>query len=176
MMGQKEAVAVSALETPIEIVHLAATPAGLLKVTLGDGAGEAFTQWPELAHWSTAPSLLTGEILRQAEMQLLEYLSGARRQFDLPFDLRGTAFQRMVWEAVAAIPYGETMTYGAIAARLGKPSAARAVGAANGANPLPIFVPCHRVLGADGSLTGYGGGLPIKRALLELEQTGRLSS
>jgi methylated-DNA-[protein]-cysteine S-methyltransferase len=101
--------------------------------------------------------------------QLDEYFSGARTSFDLPLRLEGAAFDRAVWDALQEIPYGTTATYGAIAARLGKPDRARAVGAANARNPVAIVVPCHRVIGANGKLTGYGGGLGRKRALLALE-------
>ena len=101
--------------------------------------------------------------------QLAEYFSGTRRTFTLPLAPEGTAFQHAVWQALRAIPYGHTISYGELARRLGRTHGARAVGLANGANPLPIIVPCHRVIGADGSLTGFGGGLPIKRALLALE-------
>ena len=101
--------------------------------------------------------------------QLGEYFAGRRVRFDLPLAPRGTEFQRRVWHALRQIPYGETISYGELARRIGKPSASRAVGLANGANPLPILIPCHRVIGADGSLTGFGGGLPIKRKLLALE-------
>ena len=101
--------------------------------------------------------------------QLDEYFSGARRAFRLPLAPAGTAFQLAVWEALRAIPYGQTVSYTELARRLGNAGSARAVGLANGANPLPIIVPCHRVIGADGSLTGFGGGLHIKRALLSLE-------
>jgi methylated-DNA-[protein]-cysteine S-methyltransferase len=109
------------------------------------------------------------EVLRDARVQLELYFAGERRAFDLPLAPRGTAFQREVWNALRDIPYGETISYAQLALRIGKPSAMRAVGAANGRNPLPIVVPCHRVIGADGSLTGFGGGLPTKRFLLELE-------
>ncbi len=110
-----------------------------------------------------------------AAVQLTEYFAGTRRAFDIPLAPRGTAFQRRVWVAVAAIPYGKTRSYGAIAAEIGAPDGVRAVGAANGQNPWPIIVPCHRVIGSDGSLTGYGGGLAIKRALLVFERgTGSL--
>ena len=109
------------------------------------------------------------EVLRDTRVQLDEYFAGERRVFDLPLAPRGTAFQREVWNALRDIPYGETISYAQLALRIGKPSAMRAVGAANGRNPLPIVVPCHRVIGADGSLTGFGGGLPTKRFLLELE-------
>lgn len=109
--------------------------------------------------------------------QLAEYFDGARTSFDLPLELVGTPFQRTVWEALREIPHGETVSYGELAQRLGRPSAARAVGLANGRNPIGIIVPCHRVVGSSGSLTGYGGGLERKRQLLDFEQgahAGRL--
>jgi methylated-DNA-[protein]-cysteine S-methyltransferase len=101
--------------------------------------------------------------------QLTEYFAGARERFDLPLQLEGTAFQRRVWSALVEIPYGQTTSYGELARGLGQPDAVRAVGTANGSNPISIIVPCHRVIGADGSLTGYGGGMERKRLLLELE-------
>jgi len=105
--------------------------------------------------------------------QLQEYFAGARTEFDLKLAPSGTPFQQAVLEALQQIPYGETCSYGEIAARIGKPSAVRAVGAANGRNPLPIIIPCHRVIGSNGSLTGFGGGLPTKRFLLDLEREAR---
>jgi methylated-DNA-[protein]-cysteine S-methyltransferase len=108
-------------------------------------------------------------ILRETRAQLGEYFDGRRREFDLPLGPRGTDFQRTVWFALAKIGYGETISYAQLAARVGKASAMRAVGAANGRNPLPIVLPCHRVIGSNGSLTGFGGGLPTKQFLLELE-------
>ncbi|WP_238978761.1 methylated-DNA--[protein]-cysteine S-methyltransferase [Novilysobacter arseniciresistens] len=111
----------------------------------------------------------THPLLDRARQQLREYFDGKRRGFDLPLAPRGTAFQCTVWHALASIPYGETVSYAQLAARVGRPTAMRAVGAANGRNPLPIVLPCHRVIGADGSLTGFGGGLPTKQFLLELE-------
>jgi len=110
-------------------------------------------------------------VLEEAAWQLAEYFSGRRREFDLPLLPRGTAFQRGVWAALLTIPYGETASYGQIAAQIGNPHSCRAVGMANHRNPLPIFIPCHRVVGADGSLTGYAGGLEIKAFLLSLEQS-----
>ena len=104
-----------------------------------------------------------------ARRQLDEYFAGDRREFDLPLNLSGTEFQVSVLEALQTIPYGETTNYGAIARQIGRPKAVRAVGAANGRNPLPIVVPCHRVIGANGDLTGFGGGLEIKQLLLRLE-------
>ncbi|MEU5211509.1 methylated-DNA--[protein]-cysteine S-methyltransferase [Streptomyces sp. NPDC020742] len=107
----------------------------------------------------------------EAIAQLEAYFRGELTTFDLPLALRGTPFQRRVWAALCTIPYGETLSYGQLATRLGVPSAARAVGLANGRNPVGIIVPCHRVVGADGSLTGYGGGLDRKRRLLAFERT-----
>jgi methylated-DNA-[protein]-cysteine S-methyltransferase len=108
-------------------------------------------------------------LLTEAVRQLRAYFAGALREFQLPLDIEGTDFQKRVWGQVAAIPYGETRSYLQIATALGSPQAVRAVGAANGANPVPIVVPCHRVIGASGKLVGYGGGLAMKRWLLELE-------
>ncbi len=102
--------------------------------------------------------------------QLAAYFHAGLTRFDLPLDLRGTAFQRRVWAALREIPYGETATYGQLAAELGQPTASRAVGLANGKNPIGVIVPCHRVIGSTGSLTGYGGGLDRKRYLLDLER------
>ena len=110
-----------------------------------------------------------GRAFRDLATQLGEYFRGERRTFDLRLAPRGTPFQLATWRALSAIPYGETISYEELANRVGRPAASRAVGAANGANPLPIVVPCHRVIGKNGSLTGFGGGLGTKRALLELE-------
>ncbi len=107
--------------------------------------------------------------LAEASRQLREYFDGERREFDLPMRLGGTEFQVSVLEALQDIPYGETTSYGEIARRIGRPKAVRAVGAANGRNPIPIVVPCHRVIGSTGDLTGFGGGLDTKEALLRLE-------
>jgi methylated-DNA-[protein]-cysteine S-methyltransferase len=107
--------------------------------------------------------------LSAAVRQLAEYFAGTRREFDLPLRLQGTAFQQRVWRELTEIPYGETWSYGELAKRIDKPNASRAVGLANGSNPIAILVPCHRVIGADGSLTGYGGGLDRKRWLLAHE-------
>ena len=113
-------------------------------------------------------------LLERAFQQLEEYFAGKRKQFDLPLSLRGTEFQRQVWAALRDIPYGETRSYGQIAQAVGRPKAVRAVGMANHRNPISIIVPCHRVVGADGSLTGYGGGLENKKFLLALERGGSL--
>ena len=107
--------------------------------------------------------------LATARQQLTEYFAGTRKEFDLPVALSGTEFQVSVLEALQQIPYGETVSYGEIARRIGRPKAVRAVGAANGRNPIPVVVPCHRVIGSSGDLTGFGGGLDTKEALLRLE-------
>lgn len=109
------------------------------------------------------------DAFEDAATQLDAYFAGERTEFDLDLRLEGTEFQRTVWAALRQIPYGETWSYGELAAHIGKPGAARAVGLANGRNPIAVIVPCHRVIGADGSLTGFGGGIPRKRALLALE-------
>jgi len=115
----------------------------------------------------------TSDVLEDAAAQLQEYFAGVRREFDLPLAARGTEFQQRVWAALAEIPYGQTMSYGQVAARLGLvPGASRAIGSANGSNPIPIVVPCHRVIGANGTLTGFGGGIDRKRTLLALESPG----
>jgi methylated-DNA-[protein]-cysteine S-methyltransferase len=108
-------------------------------------------------------------LLRKAARELIEYFGGTRKTFSVPLAPPGTAFQQAVWSALMTIPYGETRAYGEIAGHIGKPKAARAVGMANHRNPLPIFIPCHRVIGADGRLTGYGGGMDKKEFLLKLE-------
>jgi methylated-DNA-[protein]-cysteine S-methyltransferase len=107
--------------------------------------------------------------LREAEDQLGSYFAGELTEFDVPLAPKGTRFQKSVWARLLEIPYGETATYGEVAAALGRPDSVRAVGATNGRNPIAVIVPCHRVIGADGTLVGYGGGLPRKRQLLELE-------
>ncbi|MDI9239142.1 methylated-DNA--[protein]-cysteine S-methyltransferase [Lysobacter sp. LF1] len=109
------------------------------------------------------------DTLHRTARQLDEYFAGTRRDFDLPLAPRGTPFQQHVWRTLADIPYGETISYSQLAHRVGRPTAVRAVGAANGRNPLPLVLPCHRVIGSDGSLTGFGGGLPTKEFLLTME-------
>lgn len=109
-----------------------------------------------------------------ARDQLQAYFAGKRKEFDLPLNPRGTAFQRKVWQALSQIPFGVTISYGDLARRIGRPTASRAVGAANGVNPIPIIIPCHRVVGSNGTLTGFGGGLEAKRWLLELERSSAI--
>jgi O-6-methylguanine DNA methyltransferase len=160
----------AAMKSRVGTIRVAATSRGVCKIALGKETAADFFGWLEchVAHAPRRPD--RSGIVALALDQVAEYLDGQRRDFDLPLDLRGTEFQRRVWSAVAAIPYGETRTYAQIAQVIGKPQAVRAVGVANGANPLPLVVPCHRVLGSDGGLTGYGGGLDVKRKLLEMER------
>ncbi len=115
------------------------------------------------------PGCNTNAVVERTASQLTEYFARNRQQFDVPLAPEGTEFQRRVWDGLCDIPHGETISYGELAERIGKPAASRAVGAANGKNPIPIIIPCHRVIGSNGKLTGFGGGLPIKEALLQLE-------
>lgn len=155
-------------DSPFGPLVLVATPAGLCRVGLPGEHRASLEAWA--ARWvGPEPLEENPAVLSEAVTQLREYFSRIRREFDLPLDLRGTPFQRRVWEELRRVPYGQTVAYGELARRVGRPGAARAVGRAVGANPVPIIVPCHRVVGADGSLVGYGGGLEIKAALLRLE-------
>jgi methylated-DNA-[protein]-cysteine S-methyltransferase len=144
------------------------TPVGPLQLAAEDGA---LTQLRFGAGPVSGSRDDTDPVLRAAAAELAEYFAGARRDFTVPLAPRGTDFQRAVWEQLRLIPYGTTVTYGEIARRLGAPAASRAVGLANGRNPIAIVVPCHRVIGADGSLTGFGGGMDAKRTLLDLESS-----
>lgn len=141
------------------------SPVGPLGVTKDDRG--ALTEIRFLRSLVTCK--LSPEAFADVAAQLDEYFAGERKTFDLPLAPRGTPFQRSVWDELLRIPYGATKSYRDIANAIGKPAAVRAVGAANGANPLPIVVPCHRVVGANGSLTGFGGGIDVKRRLLALE-------
>lgn len=137
----------------------------------GDALGGLFLErqkyFPDNADtWNESPRL---PVFRKAVAQLQEYFAGTRTVFDLPLAPEGTLFQREVWTAIGAVPFGATITYGELARRCGRPSAVRAAGAATGRNPLTIVIPCHRIVGSSGALTGYAGGLERKRALLTLE-------
>ena len=149
------------------------SPVGPLRlIACGEAlVGIWFSQGRDAARGASGLVHSSSPLLARTRAQLGEYFAGERRAFDLPLEPRGTEFQRRVWQRLLHIPYGETTTYGALARELGAPDASRAVGLANGSNPIPIVIPCHRVIGADGSLTGFGGGLPIKAALLELEHS-----
>ena len=151
------------LNSPLGPLTLAASPLGLVGAWFeGDVHRPDTRAWPQAHHHA---------LLQEAQQQLLAYLAGRTVPFDLPLDLRsGTDFQQTVWRTLLTLPYGTHSTYGRLGAQMGKPLAARAVGAAVARNPLIIIVPCHRVLGADGTLTGFAAGLSRKRALLQLER------
>lgn len=160
------------LLTPVGVLQLYGVPDGLLTVALpNESRAEAEARLGRGAAGRGGARFVDDEAtLAEALGQLRAWFRSERRAFDMPLAPRGTPFQLAVWEAVAAIPWGETCSYADIARRIGKPAAVRAVGAANGANPLPLIIPCHRVIGANGSLTGYGGGLPLKQQLLAWER------
>ncbi|KRG83159.1 cysteine methyltransferase [Stenotrophomonas daejeonensis] len=150
-------------DTPIGPLTVAADATGLRHILFAENHHDA----KDRGHWQHDP-----DAVAEPRRQLLDYLHGKRRDFDLVLAPVGTEFQLQVWHALAEIPFGSTWSYRQLAQRIGRPSATRAVGAANGRNPLPIVLPCHRVIGNDGSLTGFGGGLPTKAALLRLEGVG----
>jgi methylated-DNA-[protein]-cysteine S-methyltransferase len=153
------------VESPIGPLLLAGDERGLRFLLFANGRDKATPQpdWePDVRH------------LKEPVRQVTAYFAGRLRAFDLMLAPQGTAFQSAVWRELQRIPYGETISYGELARRLGNPKAVRAVGLANGANPMAIVIPCHRVIGSNGSLVGYGGGLPIKQALLTLERGQRL--
>ena len=152
------------VESPVGPLTLVGSDAGLRAILwAGDAPARA-----GLADVALQPG--SADVLDEAAHQLDEYFAGTRTSFDLPLDLRGTPFQVAAWEALGDIPYGETRTYAEQAAKIGRPAAVRAVGAANGRNPLSIVLPCHRVVGSDGALRGFAGGLDAKAALLAFEQ------
>jgi methylated-DNA-[protein]-cysteine S-methyltransferase len=152
------------MDSPFGRILLAGDAAGLREIRVERPGG---TVRPE-AGWEAV-----ADGLRDEAEQLAAYFEGRLRGFSMKLAPQGTPFQLDVWKAVESVPYGRTTSYGEIASRVGRPSAVRAVGAANGANPLPIVVPCHRIIGGDGRLTGYGGGLDMKAALLDLERGAR---
>ncbi|MEM7139731.1 MAG: methylated-DNA--[protein]-cysteine S-methyltransferase [Actinomycetota bacterium] len=152
------------LDSPIGVLTLIGSDAGLTHV-LFEGQEPA-----DVGLADDLPEVDDDPTLEQAASQLAEYFAGARQGFDVPLDLRGTDFQVEAWRALAEVPYGETRSYAEQAEAIGRPGAFRAVGSANGRNPIPVILPCHRIVGADGSLTGFAGGLDTKRRLLDLEQ------
>ena len=147
------------MNSPVGPLTLASTDRGLAAVRFGDSAPQ--------------DGILDADLHAEPMQQLMEYFQGERTHFDLGIDLAGTSFQCAVWRELLRIPYGETRSYGDIAKELNKPGASRAVGMANHHNPIAIVVPCHRVVGQDGSLTGYAGGIHLKQKLLSIEQQGR---
>ncbi len=153
------------IESPLGPLLLAADDAGLRSIDFVNGR-----QPGKRPTYPDPSSRANAAVLREAIRQLAAYFAGELEIFDLPLAPEGTPFQLAVWRRLNDIPYGETISYGELARRLGNPKASRAVGLANGANPIPIVIPCHRVIGSNGKLTGYGGGLPIKEKLLALER------
>ncbi|HMB93301.1 MAG TPA: methylated-DNA--[protein]-cysteine S-methyltransferase [Rhodothermales bacterium] len=150
--------AYTVIASPVGPLTLSASKAGLQEVRWGD------------VRPADAPETPHHPVLQQAITQLTEFFDGERTTFDVPLEMQGTPFQKSVWDLLLTIPYGETTTYGALAETLGDPGKARAVGLANGKNPISIIVPCHRVIGSSGALTGFGGGLDRKAFLLRLER------
>ena len=159
---------ISRSNSPIGRFRIASTEAGLAYVELPHSSGRGMRDWME----RYVPDRRCVDEIgpnRAAIEQILEYLASERIQFDVPLDLRGTPFQRAVWDALLEIPYGESRSYADVARAVGRPKAQRAVGSANNANPVSLIVPCHRVIAADGSLGGYGGGQKLKARLLAME-------
>jgi methylated-DNA-[protein]-cysteine S-methyltransferase len=158
---QEAAMSYAKIESPLGPLLLVANEAGLRRIDFVNGRHRATADpsWTENA-----------KPLKETVRQLNAYFAGKLEQFELPLAPQGTGFQLEVWRRLCEIPFGETVTYGEVAKRIGNPKASRAVGLANGSNPIPIIIPCHRVIGSNGRLTGYGGGLPIKEKLLALEQ------
>lgn len=154
------------VESPVGKLKLVASQAGLIAV-LWENENPRRVPLKDLVEDNQQ------SILVETERQLNEYFAGKRNAFSIPLDMRGTAFQKDVWHALQAIPFGKTLSYGEIAHQVGRPSASRAVGAANGRNPLSIVVPCHRVIGSTGKLIGFAGGLGAKSHLLNLENSNR---
>ncbi len=165
-----ETVHISELSSPIGKLRVASTEQGLAYLELPHASGRGLGAWLQ-RHAPDADC--DAEIGRNqlAIDQILEYLESGRTKFDVPLDLRGTPFQKDVWSRLLEIPYGDSCSYADVARSVGRPKAVRAVGMANGANPVALIVPCHRVIAADGSLGGYGGGADLKRRLLAMEQS-----
>lgn len=184
-MNERETIDYTVVATPFGAIGVAATPRGLCALApLAGGGGGALDPEPLLALARRGrpgartvahdPRAALPARLAEAVAALEAYLAGGLRRYGGPLDLRGTPFQRAVWRRLLEIPWGATSTYGELAAALGRPGAARAVGAAVGANPVSLLVPCHRVVGSRGALTGFGWGLDLKRALLAHEQRGQV--
>jgi len=163
-MRWSEPVKYARMESPVGILTIAGDEDGLRFILFCTG-NRAASPGPD---WQESSRGMVGETIRQ----LQAYFEKTRTHFDLPLKPEGTPFQMSVWRELQHIPYGTTISYGEVANRIGRPNASRAVGAANGANPIPIVIPCHRVIGSKGEMTGYGGGVQIKKILLELENPG----
>lgn len=172
MMGSEcNAIYFSEMDSPIGRLTLTATDRGLCSIEFGGLKDQEIPLRVWAKRWLGTDQLIADrEKFEQAEIELTEYFAGERNRFDLTYDLYGTEFQKKVWHALQDIPYGATASYKDVAIAIGSPKATRAVGGANNRNPLPIVIPCHRVIGAGGQMVGYGGGLNIKTFLLQLEK------
>lgn len=156
----KQEIKYAVMPSPLGDIKIAASAKGIVRIALP--SQDAIR--PMDVSWQRDDS-----VAKTAQKQLAEYFAGSRKQFDVALDLQGTEFQTAVWDALQSVPWGQTKSYGQLAEQIGKPKAVRALGAANGRNPVPIIVPCHRIIGANGKLTGYFGGESIKAFLLDLE-------
>jgi O-6-methylguanine DNA methyltransferase len=168
---ESDVIHLTTFDTAMGEVSLASSESGVLACTLPGGSARELSRTVA----RLAPGAQTLKLVgrnRAAVSAVKAYLSGRRKDLDLPLDLRGTPFQKKVWAALRRVPFGKTISYADLARRAGHPRAARACGSANGANPVPLFVPCHRTLATGGGLGGFGGGLPLKRKLLDLEARG----
>jgi len=162
MNAKSKTYSYNTMKSPVGVLKLVASDRGLTAILWENDS-------PSRVRLGTLVEDNNHPVLRETARQLNDYFAGKRQGFSLKFDVAGTGFQKEVWQALATIPFGETRTYGEIARQIGRPKAIRAVGAANGRNPLSIVVPCHRVIGSNGKLTGFAGGLDTKAALLKLE-------
>ena len=168
MAPTEETLYVSFLESRFGLIGIASSKRGIVRLSFPLGSEDSFGRRLQ-SEYTGSRSSDGGRANGEASRQISRYFEGDLREFDLPLDLRGSSFRRSVLSAVGEIPYGRTASYGEIARRAGSPRGARAVGQAVGANPIPIIIPCHRVIGSNGALVGFGLGLPMKRRLLELE-------
>jgi len=165
---QQSPVIVAQISTAAGHFGAVVTPQGLARLTFPAEPLDWCHDW--VRRWEPQAEVIAdGPGLEPVAAQLAAYFAHELTAFDLPLDMRGTEFQRQVWQALTTVPFGQTRSYGQIAAQIGRPKAVRAVGAANGANPVPVIVPCHRIIGSNGTLTGYAGGLELKQQLLALE-------
>ncbi len=156
-------------DTPIGILNIAVTEVGVCRVAFPVELSGDWLRWFD-RHFGELPRLGSSPLLVEAAWQIAQYLRGARTRFTVPLDLRGTPFQLAVWQRLQEIPYGSTVSYSELAREIGMPRGARAVGSASAGNPVPLLVPCHRVVGSAGELVGFGGGIKLKEQLLELER------
>lgn len=171
----KNSVCYTTMPTPIGTITMARTDKGVCYIEFGDSTKTLMSLKLWSQRWLRQDELICSDdsSLDEAKLQLTQFFAGKRTEFSLPLDLYGTPFQKLVWQELLNIPYGETRSYKDIAMKVDAPKAVRAIGGANHHNPIPIIIPCHRVIGSNGALVGYGGGLSIKEKLLDLEQNHR---